>query len=415
MQIVSGVFVGAYVARYLGPSQLGVMSLILTIGVIVGPLLDLGTRAILIKKFSQEKNNLNQIFWTIFWVKLVLSCCITTALFVTIQSGLIGGLAGEAGLLIAFGLGIILLYPFTQFQCVIIAAVKNKALMIGQIICLCFTALFRAGCVYYELSLEWFVGVNFLVALLSHVNVLLTSAYYKLIPRLAGFKFEALKILLRESWPLILSGFAVILYMRIDIVMIDFFLSEKDIGHYWVANRLLEILYFFPLAIAKTLSSKIYQKLNASNIEDQKTVMCSVFGLVGSSSLILCVLAGLGGVFCIPLLYGVDYSPSVSVFCLSVLALPAVSLGVMRNFYLIHQEQSKLSMYATFLGLFTNVGLNIILIPTLGILGAALATVFSQYVSCVISTRLLMETWLFKAQISSIFRNPKLSFQRLSQ
>jgi len=144
-------------------------------------------------------------------------------------------------------------------------------------------------------------------------------------------------------------------------------------------------------------------------------VMCSVFGLVGSSSLILCVLAGLGGVFCIPLLYGVDYSPSVSVFCLSVLALPAVSLGVMRNFYLIHQEQSKLSMYATFLGLFTNVGLNIILIPTLGILGAALATVFSQYVSCVISTRLLMETWLFKAQISSIFRNPKLSFQRLSQ
>ena len=196
LQIVSGVFVGAYVARYLGPSQLGVMSLILTIGVIVGPLLDLGTRAILIKKFSQEKNNLNQIFWTIFWVKLVLSCCITTALFVTIQSGLIGGLAGEAGLLIAFGLGIILLDPFTQFQCVIIAAVKNKALMIGQIICLCFTALFRAGCVYYELSLEWFVGVNFLVALLSHVNVLLTSAYYKLIPRLAGFKFEALKILL---------------------------------------------------------------------------------------------------------------------------------------------------------------------------------------------------------------------------
>lgn len=415
LTIVSGIFIGAYVARYLGPSELGIMSILLTLAAIAVPLLDLGTHSILVKKFSQKSEEVRQLFWSVFWAKLALSGFLFLVLYQTVRAGIFSSLAGQPSLIIFLGLSVILISAVNQFRSNIVAAVQNRALMKGQITCLSIGAILRAGCVYFELTLEWFLGANLVIIALGNINVLMTAIYYKLIPKLTGFSFRAFKESLGESWPLILSGVAILLFNRIDMVMIDYFLTEKDIGHYWVSLRLLETLCFLPVGISTTLSSKIYQKLKTPKIEKQQVIMQAVFASVAVPSLVISVIALIGGLIFIPLLYGEEYSPSTWAFCIAVFGLPAVSLGMMRQIYITHEKSNKLSMYATSLALFSNVGMNIILIPLWGICGAAVATVLSLYVSSVLSTRLFFSKWLFKAQIEAFTRNPMVNIRIITR
>jgi len=413
LRIVSGVLVGAYVARYLGPSKLGIISLLLTLTAIVAPFLDLGTKQAMIKMLAQKDGSINRVFWTVLLVKLVLGAGIFIILAWLALSGFFESLAGHGGSIVLLGLGAILLSPFIQFECTLIAAVKNKALMAGQILSLLCSTIMRACCVYYELGLDYFLAANLFTILLGALNFLITSYHHKLIPKFAGLDFTKFTQVLSENWPLIVSGLAITLYMRTDIVMIEYFLSEKEVGHYWVANRLLEIMYFIPLALTKTLSARVYERLKADDLESNQRAMRAIFQLCGSSSVLLTLVAAAGGAVLIPLLYGESYVPSVAVFCLSICALPAVALGLARGIYLVHAKKTMFGMYATLLGLAINLSLNIVMIPRWGILGASVSTLVSYYVSAVLSTGMFMEKWLFKAQVKSMFENPKWGYQYL--
>ena len=61
------------------------------------------------------------------------------------------------------------------------------------------------------------------------------------------------KRLLSESWPLILSGVALMLYMRIDQIMIGNMINDSAVGVYSVAVKMAEVWYFVPAAVVSSL------------------------------------------------------------------------------------------------------------------------------------------------------------------
>ncbi|HGV3500186.1 TPA: oligosaccharide flippase family protein, partial [Klebsiella michiganensis] len=71
------------------------------------------------------------------------------------------------------------------------------------------------------------------------------------------YNFSEAKRLLSLSWPLIISGVAFMLYMRIDQIMIGNMIGDSAVGVYSVAVKMVEVWYFFPVAIVSSLFPKI--------------------------------------------------------------------------------------------------------------------------------------------------------------
>lgn len=67
---------------------------------------------------------------------------------------------------------------------------------------------------------------------------------------------------------------------------------------------------------------------------------------------------------------------------LSVATLFAIYASLFTNCVLIVNRQEKLCLKATVVSAIVNVGLNFVLMPTLGMIGAAVTTVIAELVNC---------------------------------
>ena len=68
-----------------------------------------------------------------------------------------------------------------------------------------------------------------------------------------GGSGKVARSLLRDSWPLILSGVLVSIYVNIDQVMIKHMIDEQAVGLYAIATRLSTAWYFIPIAITSSM------------------------------------------------------------------------------------------------------------------------------------------------------------------
>jgi O-antigen/teichoic acid export membrane protein len=183
--------------------------------------------------------------------------------------------------------------------------------------------------------------------------------------------------LLHQSWPLLLSGMAVMIYMRIDQIMIGEMLGDKDVGLFSAAVKIGEVWYFVPMAIASSLfptiveSKKLGEPIYYARLQKFITIMTWM-------AISMAVVVTLAGDLIVDLLFGAAYTASATVLAIHIWAGVFVALGVASSGWFIVEGLQKLSFYRTLCGCITNVTLNLFLIPRYGIDGAAAATVASQ-------------------------------------
>jgi len=226
-------------------------------------------------------------------------------------------------------------------------------------------------------------------------------------------KFDLAKRLLRDSWPLILSGVAISIYMRIDQVMIKNMLDAKAVGNYAVAVRLSEVWYFIPMAITSSVfpaiinAKKVSEKLYYSRLQKlYDLITWLAIGIALSMTLLANDI--------IRILFGTQYQVAAGVLRIYVWAGIFVFLGVASSQYLIAENYTKISFYRTFIGAIVNVVLNIIMIPKYGINGAAIATLVSYFVS-VFSIVLIPKTYknsILMLKSLSLVGGPKRVLER---
>jgi len=182
--------------------------------------------------------------------------------------------------------------------------------------------------------------------------------------------------LLRDSWPLILSGLGTIVFMRIDIVLIKLMLTDNAVGEYSAAARLSEAIYIIPISISAALFPAIIKAKNVSedyyHLKLQKLYILFVWMAIAIALPITFLADSI-----IALLYGIKYIAAASVLRIHIWAGIFVFLGVASANYLLVENLTKISSLRTLLGALANIVLNIILIPPYGIIGSAWATLIS--------------------------------------
>lgn len=186
------------------------------------------------------------------------------------------------------------------------------------------------------------------------------------------------------SFPLILSTLMVNIYMRADQLMIANILDYSELGKFSIAVRLVELSYIFGIAY----TAATFPKLSSLYIEKSKKIYYFEYkkklSLLAFFSVIICLLYLFSSNFLISLMTKESINEIEAVLNIYCLACFSVYLGSILTKHLILTQRYKYILITASLGGFSNIILNLFMIPKFGILGAAYGTLLSMGVTIIL-------------------------------
>jgi O-antigen/teichoic acid export membrane protein len=380
LRMIAGVLVGIWVARYLGPQQFGVFSYALAFVALFGSVAKLGLDSIVVRELVNDADNREIYLGTAFWLK-IFGAGITLAVVAIAATFASNSHATNIYILI-IACGIV----FQSFEVIDFyfqARVLSKFVSISRGIQLLISSLLKIYLVVTGAELFWFVFITLVDQLTLAASLVMAYRLQKEKSFYRHFDWAIAKQMLRGSWPLIFSGLVVMLYMRIDQIMIKEMLGEKEVGIYSAAIRLSEVWYFIPVLITQSLFPAIVSAKKTSEALYLIRLQRLYAFLVWMGILIALPMTFLSN-WLVVLLFGVAYSDAGPVLMIHIWTGVFVFLGVASSSWLISEHLQQIALYRTISGLLTNITLNIILIPAYGVIGAAIATVTAQIMAALV-------------------------------
>jgi len=373
--MVIALFVGIYVARYLGPDNFGLLSYAGSFVGLFSALVTLGLDNIVVRELVKDEKKRDELLGTTFILKIIGSILVLIIIVIAVRFTNNDSFTNLLIFIIAIGT---IFQSFNVIQFYFQAKVLSKYTVYAQIFATILCSVIKLLLIHLNMGLIYFAMVTLIQSIILALGFV--AMYIKQKLNLFNWrpKFDLARFLLKDSWPLILSGIAISIYMKIDQVMIKNMLDAKAVGNYAVAVRLSEVWYFIPMIITNSLfpaiinAKKISEKLYYERL--QKLYDLMVWLSIGIALPIMLFSHNI-----INLLFGIQYQEAAGILKIYVWAGVSVFLGVASSQYLLAENYTKISFLRTLIGAVINVILNIILIPRYGTNGAAIATVISYF------------------------------------
>lgn len=214
--------------------------------------------------------------------------------------------------------------------------------------------------------------------------------------------------LLRDCCPLIFAGIMVMVYTRIDQVMLGQMLGNQAVGVYAAAAQIAEFWFVIPVIILQSIFSSLIKVREKGEKEYYKTLQKSFDLMALVSYPFILVLVLFSGTI-MTTLYGPAYTEGGRILAIYVVSGVFVMLGHVREYWVTMENITQLSLYSTTLGALVNVALNYLLIPALGPVGAAYATLAALFCSCYLINLLSPRTIkIFHMQTQALMVLPAL-------
>jgi O-antigen/teichoic acid export membrane protein len=373
LRMAFSLFVGIYVARYLGPERFGLLSYALSFVWLFSALASFGLEDILVRELVRRPEQRNNLLGTVFWLKVCGSVVMGTAIAAVLLFKAENQQTYWLIAIIALGF----LFQATNvvefyFQ----SQVQSKFTVRAQIIQLLITSLFKIYLVWNQAELIWFAFALMLDQ--AVVAVLFLIMYRWKIEWFPFFSFTwtQAKRLMRDAWPLIFAGMVVSVYMKIDQVMLKEMLNTKAVGVYAAAVKLCEAWYYVPIVITASLFPVIISSKQKSDTLYQQR-MQKLYDLMVWVSVTVAIPTTFLADWIIIVLYGNDFETSATVLRIYIWAGVFTFLGHASFKWLVTENLQRYSFYVLTIGAIINIGSNLLLVPIYGINGAAVATFIS--------------------------------------
>jgi polysaccharide transporter, PST family len=393
--LATGFIVNIWFVRYLGPAQYGLYSYALNFAALFSLLAGLGLDSLIVRNLTRTPEQDGEIIGTslvlrgvtaaLTWMASVATIFVlrddaTTRSMVTVLS--VGSLATAA----------------TVFDLWFQAQIAVRGVVVARTIVFCLAAAVRCLLILSGARL-----VTFAILLLL-ANSLTAAATYWLYRRARStsgrlrFSMVRARALLADGWPMLIASLSVVVYMKIDQVMLTAMSGNRENGIYAVAVTLSEVWYFLPTAVAATVFPLIveaYDRKEAKGFEHRMQLFYDGMATLGYSIAIPVALLSRPVVH---LLYGPQYARSAGVLSVHVVSFLFVTLGVARARFLLADNLTRFAMLTGVAAAAFNILLNLLLIPRYGALGAAWSTLLAyataNYLTGVLHPRVRRQTWL---------------------
>ncbi|WP_142804401.1 flippase [Tepidiphilus sp. J10] len=373
-----GLLVGVWIARYLGPEQFGLLNFALAFTGLFAAISGMGLQGIVVRDIVRDPQGAPLTLGTAAVLMLIggfvsYLLILATIAYLRPDDPLARSIVAILGAIQLFKASEIAVYWFeSQVQSKYTVWVQNGVFLI-------FAAV-KVGLILSQASLTAFVWATLAEAAVVAVILLVILSW-------RGLNFQALqanisraKSLLKDTWPLMLSGVAISIYMKIDQIMLGQMVGEEAVGIYSAAVRISEVWYFIPMAVVASVFPSIIEAKKRGEDEYYARLQ-KLFDLMVLMSLAVALPMTFFSNTVVGLLYGNAYKEAGSVLMVHIWAAVFVFLGVAGSRWIVAEGYAVIDLQRTILGAVINVALNFWLIPLFEAIGAAIATIISYAVA----------------------------------
>lgn len=368
--------IGMISARYLGPSNYGLINYAASLVAFAVPIMQLGLRSTLVQEFVSAPDKEGEIIGTTLVMNLIAgsACMVGIICFSLIAN------RGETETIMVCALySISLLFQALEMvQYWYQAKLLSKHSSLSMLIAYVFVSAYKIGLLVSGSSVFWFAlsySVEYGVG-----SILMLFCYPKLGGKRLRFSITMAKRLVSKSKYYILANMMVIVFQSTDHVMLKLMISDTENGYYTAAVTCASVTAFVYNAILDSGRPAVLQsKTDSKDVYEMNiSKLYSVFVYL---TLAQAICFGLAATLIVTLLYGNSYLPAVPVLRIIVWQQTFAYMGSVRNIWILGEENHSILWKINLCGVAANVFLNALLIPSWGACGAALASVLTQFIT----------------------------------
>ena len=377
VNFVSGLLVGIMVARYLGPEQFGLMSYVMSYVTLFSILATFGLNGIEIREMSKDIDAAGTLIGTAFMIRFFFSC--VTILLIFCSLIVFESDRFTYAMILIFSLSLIF-RTLDVIRNYFTSIILNEYVVKTEIGRTLIGALIKVILLYMHCSLVWFiVASTFEFALIGGGYIYSFRKKAKHI-RVFKFDFSVAKMLVHESFPLVLSGAAVVIYQKIDAVMIRNMLDNEALGQFSVATKIADLGAFIPLIIAQTITPLLVKaRQGDADLYAQKKQ--KFMDMIVWSTILISVSTTVLAAPAIHILFGERYSDAIPVLQIRAWKSLFVALFFASGQIIITDHLQQYAVIRNLIGCVVCIILNYIFIPRWGIVGSSMAAVLTMFFS----------------------------------
>ena len=394
--------VGVWVARYLGPSEYGQLSLVIAYLAFFQIITGLGFDNLVVRDLSKLHQDDNITFSNKKTGEII-GTVIAMRAFSGLVSwiiaiGIMAIFSDHKSTLLTFVLGGILIFQSADtFDLWFQSQSKSRLTVISKIIAIIIVSGLRIIFIILELPLIYFAIAILLEAALTALALLFAYSRSKLDMRLTDNIKNVGWKLLKESWPYLLSGISIITYMRIDQLIINSIMGKIELGIYSAIIPLATTWYFIPMILSVSLMPVMAKKRAIGKNEFLKIFRIVYFSYLFISLLISIFIASTASII-VHYLFGVDFEGGVNALRIYALSIIPVSLGFAYNLFLVNEGKSINALYRTIIGALVTAIFSWYFITRYGLIGASMGGLLGY-----VASDILMPLFLDKSLFYSLF------------
>lgn len=397
LRLGMGLLVSAWVARYLGPAEFGELAYVLAFIAFFQAITSLGLEGIVVRDIAQHKDRANSILGTAFILRL--GTGIACWLFAVGSMAWLNGLHDRSVVLTALVAGTLVFQAADTVDLWFQSQSSSRLTVIAKLVSYLLTSGVKVLLILNEASLVAFAAVMVLEGSTSALGLAIVYKRFPCAQRWAHSANTARELLL-ESWPFLLSGISIMVYMRIDQIMIKEMLGSNELGIYAAMLPLSTLWQFIPMTLSSSLAPFVARK-KAESEEAYWQALQMIFKTFALFGWVVCIPIAVLAPIIVNILYGPDYKDGAIVLSIYVFTNLFINMGVAQGLWLLNDRRAFLSLAKTVIGAVIAVLGNWLLIPYYGTTGVAVVAVIAQLVSAVL-TNFFFSKRLFFIQMRSL-------------
>lgn len=373
VQTILGMIISIFTARYLGPSNFGVISYAASIVSFFVPIMQLGLNNILVQETIQNPEEEGAIYGSALLLNFLcsLACIVGMTTFVLFTAAK----EPETIFVCILYSTILIAQALEQIQYWYQAKYLSKYVSIVSLCAYLLVSIYKIFLLMTQKSIYWFAVSNAIDYFL--ISFALLIIYKKKGGQRLRFSRTHAKRMVCVGKYYILSALMVTLFANTDKIMLKMMIDDAATGYYSVAVTCAGVTSFIFSAIIDSARPAILESRKDSDSAFEKN-MSKLYCIVTYLSLAQSLFMTLFSKYLITLLYGAIYAPAIPALRLIVWYTTFAYYGAIRNVWILSEGKQKHLLFINLSGVLANILLNALLIPFWGLLGAAFASLATQ-------------------------------------
>lgn len=386
IQALLSLVISMLTARYLGPSEYGLINYAASMVAFVVPIMHLGINSVLVQEIIKNPDKESTYVGTATGLSMIsaILCMIGITGFVSIIN------KDEKDTIVVCVLYSILLIfqSFEMLQYWFQAKYLSKYTSIVALVAYVIVSVYKIYLLATNKSVYWFALSNAIDYLIIAVGTY--SVFHKFTNQKLHFSIKVAKKLLNVGKYYILSDLMVTVFGQTDRIMLKAMVNNEATGYYSAAITCAGITQFVFGAILDSARPAILENKGINEEKYERNMSC-LYGIVIYLSLLQSIFMTILSSIIIHILYGNAYDPAISALKIIVWYTTFSYLGAARNIWILGEEKQRYLIPINFMGAVANIFLNLVFIPIWGINGAAFASLITQIFTNIVTGFILSE------------------------